>query len=307
VIDAAVLALSAIALFGPVPVLLARAQWPYRSPRSAVILWQAMGLGGCLAAIGTGLAVAVAPLHTTVADGVERLMAGALAGHPLAGLGLNEALGLTLAADVTVVLAAGLVVTVVKTMRSRARHRLLLDLVAISSREVPGALVVEHPSPVAYCIPGLHGRIVLSAGALQVLGRPEVEAVIAHERGHTHARHDIAILPFASMVDLLRWMPYARLAPNAVATLLEMAADDFAARNSGAATVASALVHLADPGSGVIPACSFAAGDTAVVLRVRRLVSKGRGSRSVAALSVLAAGLVLATPVVTAVTAARLA
>jgi Zn-dependent protease with chaperone function len=264
------------------------------------MLWQAVGLAGCLSAIGTGLAVAVAPLHTDVADGVARLVSGALSGHPLAGLGLYEALGLTLATDVTVVLLAGLGATVARTVRSRARHRLLLDLVASPSHAVPGAMVLEHPSPVAYCIPGRHRRIVLSAGAIEILGRHEIDAVVAHEEGHTHARHDLVILPFASMVDLLRWMPYARRAPSAVTTLLEMAADDFAARLHGRTTVATALAHIAEAGSGAIPACSFGASNTAVVQRVRRLLDTTSNSRSIAMGAALVSAIALASPIVAA-------
>ena len=42
----------AVVLAGPVPLALARAAWPARSPRAALVLWQAVGLGGGLAKIG---------------------------------------------------------------------------------------------------------------------------------------------------------------------------------------------------------------------------------------------------------------
>ena len=37
------LAILALVLTGPAPALLARSSWPYRVPRAAVILWQALG------------------------------------------------------------------------------------------------------------------------------------------------------------------------------------------------------------------------------------------------------------------------
>ena len=39
-----ILGLLALLLAGPVPVLLARAQWPHRVPRAAIVLWQALAL-----------------------------------------------------------------------------------------------------------------------------------------------------------------------------------------------------------------------------------------------------------------------
>lgn len=73
-VTAAALAGCCIVLFGALPVLLSRAEWPTRAPRAAVVLWQAVGLSGSLAAIGTGLAIAVAPLHRSLVVGVERMM-----------------------------------------------------------------------------------------------------------------------------------------------------------------------------------------------------------------------------------------
>jgi hypothetical protein len=300
VIVSAVLAAVTVALFGPVPVFLDRARWPARAPRSAVVLWQAVGLAGGVAAVGTGLAVAVAPLHQPLPVGVSRMVARAVAGHPLAGLGLYEALGLTVAVDVTVVLVGGVGVTAIRTLRCRARHRHLLDLVGTRSGSLSGALVLDHAQPVAYCLPGLQTRIVVSTGALSALGSDEVAAVVSHEQGHAHARHDLVMLPFASMVDLLRWVPYARLAPRAVGTLLEMAADDFASRAHGRRTVASALVHLADAGASAVPACAFGASEAAIIARVRRLLADKKGSHLAALAGVTGALGTLLLPVATA-------
>jgi bla regulator protein blaR1 len=297
----AVLAAITVALFGPVPVLLDRAQWPVHAPRSAVVLWQAVGLAGGVAAIATGLAVAVAPLRQPLPIGVSRMVARAVAGHPLAGLGLYEALGLTVALDVTVVLAGGLGVTAIRTLRCRARHRQLLDLVGTRSATLSGALVLDHAQPVAYCLPGLQTRIVVSTGALSALGSDEVAAVVSHEQGHAHARHDLVMLPFASMVDLLRWVPYVRLAPRAVGMLLEMAADDFASRTNGRRTVASALVHLADAGASPVPACAFGASEAAIIARVRRLLADKKGSHLTTLVGLAGAVGALSLPVATAV------
>ena len=159
------LAVLAVVLFGPAGVLLARSKWPRTAPRAAVVLWQAIGLAGALAAIGSGLAVTVAPMHVRLLTGVTRLVEQAKAGHPLAGLGVYGAIGLTLATDVSAVLVAGLIVTTIHTARTRLRHRRVLDLVGIRSDGIPGALLLDDPRAAAYYLPGLRPRIVVSAGA----------------------------------------------------------------------------------------------------------------------------------------------
>ncbi|MDQ2629141.1 MAG: M56 family peptidase, partial [Actinomycetota bacterium] len=48
--------LLALLLVGPVPVLLARADWPLRAPRAAVVLWQAIAIAAVLSAFSAGVA-----------------------------------------------------------------------------------------------------------------------------------------------------------------------------------------------------------------------------------------------------------
>lgn len=81
------LALLSALLYGPAGVVLERAGWPSRAPRSAIALWQAIGLAGGLAAVGAGLAITVAPLHRDLFSGIACLIAQAASGHPLQGLG----------------------------------------------------------------------------------------------------------------------------------------------------------------------------------------------------------------------------
>src|SRR5579859_649009 len=89
--DAALLAVVAI---GSVPgaSALRRASWPRRSPAAAILLWQALGLAGGLAAVGALLAIGVSGEGTRqgVAGGMaslaRRLAHGQLVapGQPLA-------------------------------------------------------------------------------------------------------------------------------------------------------------------------------------------------------------------------------
>lgn len=291
---AAGLAVLAIVLFGPTGVLLARAVWPRTAPRAGVVLWQATGLAGALAAIGSGLAVAVAPMHVRLLTGVRRLIEQAKAGHPLAGLGVYGAIGLTLATDVSAVLVAGLIATTIHTARTRLRHRRVLDLVGIRSDGIPGALLLDDPRAAAYYLPGLRPRIVVSAGTVGLLSKGGLAAVLDHERGHARERHSIVMLPFASMDTLLRWMPYARRARSEVADLLEMAADDYATRRNDRLTLAAALVAMST--SSAAPTCTFGASTTGVGARVNRLIDPYRPSRTAAAFAIGVAALVVALP-----------
>ena len=50
-------AVLALALVGPVPAVLARASWPLRAPRAAVVLWRSIAAAAVLSAFSAGLAV----------------------------------------------------------------------------------------------------------------------------------------------------------------------------------------------------------------------------------------------------------
>ena len=291
-----VLAMVAVALFGPAGIWLERAAWVRRAPRAAIAVWQSIGVAGALASVGAGLALAVAPLHVGLTRGLGQLLQGAAPGRSVPARGMDEAFGLTLAATVVAVLVSGLMITAVGTVVRRRHHRILLDLVSVPTAEAPGTVLLEDPRATAYCLPGVRSRIVVSAGILQLLEPGELAAVVDHERGHVHERHDLVLLPFASMVEMLDWMPYVRRAPRAVAALLEMAADDYAARLHRPRLLASALVHLA--GSGPVPQCAFGAAHGSTALRVRRLLDADRTSRGVAFVATAGAALLVLVPLV---------
>src|ERR1700754_5047832 len=52
--------------------LLTRARWTWRTPHTAIALWQALGLAWGLASIGTLRSFGVEPYGTSVAGGVIR-------------------------------------------------------------------------------------------------------------------------------------------------------------------------------------------------------------------------------------------
>jgi len=275
---AAALALLSVACMGPMSVWLDRAPWTVRAPRAAVLLWQSIGLAGALSAIGAGLAVAVERFGIGLLPGAVELIDKVFEGHPLTGLGVPDALGLTLAADVAIVLMAVVTMMAWRTVRSRARHRRVLDLVKLDADRADGAILLDHPRATAYCLPGLRPRIVVSRGAVDLLRSSELAAVVEHERGHAHEHHGLVMLSLTSCTEPIRCIPYARRAPRAVAVLLEMAADDFAARHHDPLVLAHALVQMGDP--GLAPRFAFCASATAVPTRVARLLDEDRASKT---------------------------
>ena len=57
-VSALAFTLVALLLVGPVPALLARATWPMRAPRAAIVLWQSIALAAVLSAFSAGIAIA---------------------------------------------------------------------------------------------------------------------------------------------------------------------------------------------------------------------------------------------------------
>ncbi len=273
---------------------LAGATWPLRAPSCALLLWQALGLaGGLLAVLGCATA-ALAP-H---GDTHLRALAGVDASAPwwswAAGL-----LGLA----VLLRLLQVLLTSTARTLATRRRHRALLDLVATRNPLLRGTHVVDHAVPVAYCVPGLRSRVVVSRGVLTALQEDEVRAVLAHERAHVAQRHDLVVLPFVALGATFPWLPAVRRAQEQVALLVEVLADRLAARRHGGPVLARALGKVA---GGRTPAGGLGAGGDDVLVRACRLLDPPPPlPRAALALVLLAAGgvallppLVLAVPVI---------
>ncbi len=262
---------------------LLRASWPRRSPAAAILLWQALGLAGGLAAVGALLAVGVGGQGTQragVLGGLTTLARRLAAGQVLdprqpALLTLLRALMLTAGLALLTVLCCVLVMAFTGAIGARRRQRALLALLAHGDPKAPGALVIDYPAAAAYCLPGIRSQIVVSAGTLDLLAPAELAAVLAHERAHVRARHDLVLIPFTS---LRRAFPRSRVITQAhqtVALLVEMMADDRALRVQGllARELATALLRFGTAGTGCTPAGALAAAEGELTARVNRLLT----------------------------------
>ena len=279
----------ALVLSGPVAAMLARASWPIRAPRAAIVLWQSIALAAVLSAFSAGIAIA------------SRLFVVGPDGRPTATITSEiEALGWPLWAAYVIVFAITLVIgarltyavlqVAIATRRRRAHHRMVVDLVGKSQGNHLRILNVAQP--LAYCLPGVRSRVVVSEGALNALGDNEMVAILTHERAHLRARHDLVLEMFTAVHAAFPRFVRSGNALDAVRLLIEMLADDAAVRAAGPTPLARALVACA---SGRTPSGALAAGGPTTVLRLRRLGGRPN-SRAVAATAYLAAAAVLAVP-----------
>ena len=290
----AILIVAAVAA-GSVPAAsaLSRARWPARSPAAAIVLWQALGLGWGLAAVGVLAGLGARSDHAGVALSALAFARQTLQGHGPGGLDGPVRLAFVAASLVLFVLLVWiLAASSAAVLRARRRQRELLSLLGHGDPKVPGALVVDHPGAAAYCVPGLRSRIVVSAGALELLDQAELAAVLAHERAHLRERHDLVLLPFTALLRAFRWSPAARAAAGSVALLLEMLADDHAVGYVAAAAAAGGRLRPARPlatallrggaaGTGTVPCGTLAAADGGdVAVRVARLLAPPPGLRA---------------------------
>jgi Zn-dependent protease with chaperone function len=289
----------ALVLSGPVPAVLARASWPQRAPRAAIVLWQSIALAAVLSAFSAGIAIA------------SRLFVPGPDGRPTATVTSEiDALGWPLWGALVVVFALTLVIgarltyavlqVAIATRRRRAHHRMMVDLLDMSHESNPpqvctkasGLRILDVKQPLAYCLPGVRSRVVVSEGTLKSLADNEIDAILTHERAHLRARHDLVLEMFTAVHAAFPRFVRSGNALDAVRLLIEMLADDAAVRAAGATPLARALVACA---AGRTPSGALAAGGPTTLLRVRRL-GGAPNSRALAATAYLAAAAVLVVP-----------
>lgn len=224
------LGLLALALAGPVPWATAQLTALRRTPAAALAWWQCLALAAVLSALAAGVAL----LTTAWPPG----------DLPLAWVEAVVAGFVTAVVLVRLVWAGHSVGTELREMR-----RSHLEQVALVARRTDdGVMVLDHPVPVAYCVPALgRSRVVLSEGAVQRLTPEQLEAVVAHERAHLRSRHDLLLEVFAVLHRAFPRFVASRTARWEVSLLVEVLADRAAARRCGARALATALVEVAAP------------------------------------------------------------
>ncbi|WP_431677656.1 M56 family metallopeptidase [Kitasatospora sp. KL5] len=250
------------------PGRLARARWPEREPVLALLAWQSLVVAVllcCLLSLLLACAAALPALR-------EAVFAGAPSGMEEAyGLAGAEGWGRLTAA----LLALGALQTAVALTREVRAARALrgAQQAHLDDRapELPAELtagnrsgaerrtgerlvVLENVRPEAWSLPGPEARLVVTTGALQQLTDRELAAVLSHERSHVRARHHWLAQCAEALATGFPGVGVFSAFRDQVGELVELAADDRAARRHGRLTTALALVEI-NAGRGVFGSC----------------------------------------------------
>ncbi|MEU6713653.1 M56 family metallopeptidase [Nonomuraea sp. NPDC046802] len=243
------------------------ARWADRAPRLAIATWQAAGASVVASAVLAALAFAVP------ADVV---------GHGLAGLFRACADMLSSRSRPTVVGAAALLVaglvlaravycgaaTLLRARTRRREHAELLGLLGRRDSDLD-AVVVDYDERLAYCLPGRNAQMVITTGALRTLAPEQVAAVLEHERAHLRGRHHLVLAWAEALARAFPGVPLFVRGRAEITRLVELLADDVAARRHPRVQIAAALVRLA---TGRVPAFTLGAGGETALVRVRRML-----------------------------------
>ena len=274
-----VLAVLAVVLAGPAAAVLGRVTRLRHTPRAAMVLWQATALAAVLAALG-------ATLSLVTSYGLSR-------GGPVSHVVAVVALALSLLVVVRLAVAGHTVGTRLRTLRRR--HRQLIDAVADPGGD--GTSVVPADQAMAWCLPGVRGaRVVLTDAAVRRLDEQQRTAVLAHERAHLRARHDLVLEGFTVLHRAFPQVLSSGRALDEVRLLVEVLADRAARRVSGARALVGALGELT---SAPPEAALGIAGSLEARLQVL-LDERPRRVQSVIVLALAAALLLLPTVLVVA-------
>ncbi|MEU6203105.1 M56 family metallopeptidase [Micromonospora musae] len=288
--------LTILASWGTAQVL-ARSTWSWHSPRVAIVCWQAVGLALGLSAMGLPIALGLSAYDLPPGSGLVALFDDLLHDRLPAGVNVLHLGGVGIGFGIGAVLLTTTVRSVHGALRAQRRHRDLLALVARDDPAVPGALVLDHPSAAAYCLPGVKPRVVVSAGTLSLLNPAELDAVLTHERAHAQERHDLVLLPFTALGRALPWVRWVRQAHERVALLVEMRADDKARELHAEAPLAGALRRFATAGHRITPAGALGLGDRDLDVRVQRLLVADEPRRLTVVTALAVASMLVTLPV----------
>ncbi|CRK55249.1 Peptidase M48, Ste24p precursor [Alloactinosynnema sp. L-07] len=156
-------------------------------------------------------------------------------------------------------------------VRARSRTHDHARMARVVGRRIPGsdAVVLDAPERLAYCVAGRPDTIVVTSGALDALDDHHLDAVLAHERAHLAGRHHLLLAATRGLAAVLPRVGLFATGATEIARLVEMCADDEAARDHGSRTVLGALLALS--GAASLPTGALGATGVGVLARAERL------------------------------------
>jgi hypothetical protein len=233
----------------PAPRALTRSAWPEREPVVGLWVWQclvATVLLCCLTALVLGAAAVFHTVRSRVFAPAPAVVTEAydLSTAPLWATALTLLLACG-AAWTTAMLTRELVEA--RRRRDRARAHLrerAPDLPAGLPPARGPLLVLEDEYPDAWWMPGSPPQLIVTTGALHRLTSHQLDAVLAHERGHARAHHDWLLHLSTALATGFPRVPLFSHFCDQTHRLVELAADDTASRRCGHLTTALALIEL---------------------------------------------------------------
>jgi Zn-dependent protease with chaperone function len=239
-------------------------------PRLGILAWQVQSVAALasVALAGAALIVPSSDLGHDLASFLRACIYTVQAAYSSPTQFPAVTAGVVLAAASTLWPAGWVSAQLITAYRERRRTR---DALALVSRDdaALGATLVDADVAAAYCLPGRHGRIVLTTAAVSALDEDELAAVIAHERAHLRERHHLVVAGANGLARAFPGVPLFATAASEIARLVELRADDAAAHDTDQISVAAALVTLAGMRA---PRAALAAADRGGAARVSRLL-----------------------------------
>jgi Zn-dependent protease with chaperone function len=233
------LVVAALAVAVVAPRVLTSAPWTIDRPRIALAAW--------CGAVLVGVVALVAGVAVVVLDGRPAADPFGIADSPSGGMHLVVAVAAVIAFVIAVRVRPGSEQEAVRSaIRTGAAPATRIDGTRVA--------IVEAEHALACAVPGRAGGVLLSTGLAARLTEDELQAVVAHEAAHLRERHDLLVGVAESIERAVPWVPGARAMARSTRVLVELAADDAAARRVGRDAVRRAVL---------------AADDTSALARVR--------------------------------------
>lgn len=240
---------TAIALLLLAPVALTTGQWQVRRPKLALAGWFGSFFIGALCAGAMVVSLVVAAVTTTASTSLTKAVATAVFSW----------LALAVAGAII-----ALVFAFTEPLNASQRATLRKMAPTAVSREKRDEFTFvrfEVAEPFACAVPGRLPQILVSTGLEDLLSAPQLQAVLAHEYAHLRHRHGWVVrIAELNALCLPRFFSAGHRLKQATLLLVELAADDTAAKQAGAVNLANALWHM-----------SQETGDAGMLLRAQRL------------------------------------
>jgi Zn-dependent protease with chaperone function len=242
------------------PVVLSAGRWWLTFPRAALVVW--------FATFVTALVLIAAALVVSVWSVIDSGRADRQLPFEPTGLALLGWVGLAGVGGLIALVAARIQPFTGSWQLSYDGLGSLAAAMCADTKYGPDVVVIDSPLPLAVSIPGGTARILITTRLEAELTAAELRAVIEHERAHLAQRHgrisQLAKLNRACVPSL----PAATALQRNTQLLVELIADDSAARRIGAVNTANALRKVGE-----------LQHDDSMLLRAQRLASRPpRGS-----------------------------